>query len=563
MGSMNTNNWLSFPLSPTHSSLPAHIQETQSHQFSLGTLVNENMESSFQNHDWNLINTHSSNEVPKVADFLGVSKSENQSDLAAFNEIQSNDSDHYMFTTNSLVPMQNSVVPTSSNYEYQENANNNLQSLTLSMGSGKGSTCETTSGDNSTNSTTVEAAPRRALDTFGQRTSIYRGVTRHRWTGRYEAHLWDNSCRREGQSRKGRQVYLGGYDKEEKAARSYDLAALKYWGTSTTTNFPISNYEKELEEMKHMTRQEFVASIRRKSSGFSRGASMYRGVTRHHQHGRWQARIGRVAGNKDLYLGTFSTEEEAAEAYDIAAIKFRGLNAVTNFDMNRYDVKAILESNTLPIGGGAAKRLKEAQALESSRKREEMLALGNSFQYGSSSSSRLQGYPLMQMHHQFDQPQPLLTLQNQDISQYSQDPTSSFHQSYIQTQLQLQQQSGSYIHHQSAPQNINGQFYNSYLQNHPALLQGLMNIGSSSSSSSSSSTVMENNSGGFMFMGNNNGLGMASNSSSSNAVGSAEELALVKVDYDMPSGGYGGWSAAEDTMQASNAGVGLFTMWND
>jgi hypothetical protein len=44
----------------------------------------------------------------------------------------------------------------------------------------------------------------------------------------------------------------------------------------------------------------------RKSSGFSRGASMYRGVTRHHQHGRWQARIGRVSGNKDLYLGTFS-----------------------------------------------------------------------------------------------------------------------------------------------------------------------------------------------------------------------------------------------------------------
>jgi len=32
----------------------------------------------------------------------------------------------------------------------------------------------------------------------------------------------------------------GGYDKEEKAARSYDLAALKYWGTSTTTNFPVS-----------------------------------------------------------------------------------------------------------------------------------------------------------------------------------------------------------------------------------------------------------------------------------------------------------------------------------
>ena len=113
---------------------------------------------------------------------------------------------------------------------------------------------------------------------------------------------------------------------------------------------------------------------------------------RHHQHGRWQARIGRVAGNKDLYLGTFSeyiynsispsskmtktfvmdccsffffagTQEEAAEAYDIAAIKFRGLNAVTNFDMSRYDVNSILESSTLPIGG-AAKRLKDAEQAE-------------------------------------------------------------------------------------------------------------------------------------------------------------------------------------------------------
>ncbi|MED6218887.1 hypothetical protein PIB30_030661 [Stylosanthes scabra] len=255
-----------------------------------------------------------------------------------------------------------------------------LQSLRLSMSPSSQSSCVTSSqqtphavidsiGMSSTkkrghdemveqNQKQQQIVHRKSIDTFGQRTSQYRGVTRHRWTGRYEAHLWDNSCKKEGQSRKGRQVYLGGYDMEEKAARAYDLAALKYWGPSTHINFPLENYQNELVQMKNMTRQEYVAHLRRKSSGFSRGASMYRGVTRHHQHGRWQARIGRVAGNKDLYLGTFSTQEEAAEAYDIAAIKFRGVNAVTNFEIIRYDVEKIMASNDL-LSIEQAKRKRE------------------------------------------------------------------------------------------------------------------------------------------------------------------------------------------------------------
>ncbi|KAL0350925.1 UNVERIFIED_CONTAM: AP2-like ethylene-responsive transcription factor [Sesamum radiatum] len=108
-----------------------------------------------------------------------------------------------------------------------------------------------------------------------KRSSRFRGVSKHRWTGRYEAHLWDKLSWNVTQKKKGKQ---GAYDDEEAAARAYDLAALKYWGTSTFTNFPISDYEAEIEIMQAVTKEEYLASLRRKSSGFSRGVSKYRGV---------------------------------------------------------------------------------------------------------------------------------------------------------------------------------------------------------------------------------------------------------------------------------------------
>ncbi|PSS33699.1 Ethylene-responsive transcription factor [Actinidia chinensis var. chinensis] len=176
-----------------------------------------------------------------------------------------------------------------------------------------------------------------------KRSSRFRGVSKHRWTGRFEAHLWDKLSWNVTQKKKGKQ---GAYDEEESAARAYDLAALKYWGTSTLTNFPVSDYEKEIEIMQTVTKEEYLACLRRKSSGFSRGVSKYRGVARHHHNGRWEARIGRVLGNKYLYLGTYSTQEEAAHAYDIAAIEYRGINAVTNFDLSSYIRWLKPEANT-------------------------------------------------------------------------------------------------------------------------------------------------------------------------------------------------------------------------
>ena len=121
-----------------------------------------------------------------------------------------------------------------------------------------------------------------------------------------------------------------------------------------------------------------------------RGASRFRGVTKHHDQGKWEARISQVNGNRYVYLGAFWSEEEAArvrkrrshlflfcfcllkqlmpvilasktlttppppppppslrvylQAYDIAAIKHRGLSTVTNFQLSSYKLEQLAKA---------------------------------------------------------------------------------------------------------------------------------------------------------------------------------------------------------------------------
>ncbi|KAH0457037.1 hypothetical protein IEQ34_014944 [Dendrobium chrysotoxum] len=143
-------------------------------------------------------------------------------------------------------------------------------------------------------------------------------------------------------------IYIGTYSTPQMAAIAYDVAALAFNGDKAVLNFPDAVRSHPVPKSNSIVDIQAAASLAAAQFGARLGAvdasevqipatntqpsappPDYRGI--YFKSGKWFAQVYTGGNPKTIYIGTYSTAEMAAIAYDVAMLTIRGDNAVFNF----------------------------------------------------------------------------------------------------------------------------------------------------------------------------------------------------------------------------------------
>jgi hypothetical protein len=143
----------------------------------------------------------------------------------------------------------------------------------------------------------------------GHTSSRYIGVSWHKASSSWMAQLYEPLTQH--------YQHIGTFASEEDAARAYDCAAVQAHGQSAKLNFP----DEAISEL-----PETVGEKRKQ-----RESSRYLGVSWVKARSSWNAKLWDPTTKRQRHVGRYASEEDAARAYDCAAVQAHGPGARRNF----------------------------------------------------------------------------------------------------------------------------------------------------------------------------------------------------------------------------------------
>jgi hypothetical protein len=135
-------------------------------------------------------------------------------------------------------------------------------------------------------------------------------------------YLFEGRCWRAQIHVVDKQIYLGYYHSREDAEAAYDAAATRYFGEFAKTNY-------DLYETVECPTSRSLSNFGKKFKKKRRNAtSKYRGVSYRSDTGKWCAFT--TVNGKKINFGCYSTEDEAARAYNDTISRYHGKDAILN-----------------------------------------------------------------------------------------------------------------------------------------------------------------------------------------------------------------------------------------